>query len=93
MNEITPKSLKEQTVSAEALRQALSQLTKDPLPEGAMNVLLDYLQKLSTMERTTVVSLDDVYPYIERIVASSKDDYLQPLLVIQALEDLFYQQL
>lgn len=92
MTERTRKSLEEQTVSVEAVRQALSQLTRNSLSEGAMNVLIEYLQKLSSMEHATVVSLDEVYPYIDRIVANSKDDYLQPLLVIQALEGLFYRQ-
>jgi hypothetical protein len=81
-----------QGISAEALRATLSQLITEPLPDEVMNTITAYLQKLSSLEATSVVSLDEIYPYIERIVSQSKNDYLQPLLVVQALENLCYSR-
>jgi len=79
-------------IQLSVLRSTLSQLLDQPLQEEVLHLLDEYVASRANYGETTIVALDEVYPYFERLVKESKDDYLQPLLVLQSLDELSQAQ-
>ena len=79
-------------IQLSVLRKTLSQLLDQPLQEEALHLLDEYVASRANLGETTIIALDDLYPIFERLVKESKDDYLQPLLVLQSLDELSQAQ-